>query len=73
MVLELHQHQIILLFWLGIAFLGNGDNAISIIARLIIERSMLMFGFFRVSAMMMDHRYLRHREEFQIVMKKSAL
>ena len=62
-------------FWLGIAFLGNGDNAISN------NRTFLIIGeehanvwIFRVSAMMMDHRNLRHREGYQIVMKEvSAL
>ena len=63
-------------FWLGIAFLGNGDNAISNNRTFLYNwgGSMLMFAFFRVSAMMMDHRNLRHREGYQIVMKEvSAL
>eukprot|EP00944_MAST-04C_sp_MAST-4C-sp1_P014291 g14291.t1 len=63
-------------FWLGIAFLGNGDNAISNNRTFLYNwgGSMLMFSFFRVSAMMMDHRNLRHREGYQIVMKEvSAL
>ena len=63
-------------FWLGIAILGNGDASISKNRTFFVNwgGSIIMFTFFRISAMLMDNRNLEHRKGYDVVMREvSAL